>query len=73
MTSATDAQQLEAIAKFWGHAYTFSYDHAGHPDEPHGAHRRDGKGTLRSATPALLLDAIKDDLAFRPFTPDLTP
>ena len=68
MTSATDAPELEAIERFWGHAYTFSHDPAAHPDEPHAAHRKDGQGTLRAGTPDLLLDVIKDDARRRPFT-----
>jgi hypothetical protein len=70
MDSATDAPELEAIVRFWGHAYTFSHDPDAHPGKPHAAHRKDRPGTLRAATLALLLDAIKDDLATRPFTPD---
>jgi hypothetical protein len=69
LTSATDAPELEAIVKFWGHAYTFSHDPRAHPDKPYAAHRKDGQGTIRAATPALLLDAIKDDANARPFTP----
>jgi hypothetical protein len=39
------------------------------PDKPYAAHRTDGRGTTRAATPALLLDAIKDDDArTRPLT-----
>jgi hypothetical protein len=68
MTSATDAPELETIERFWGHAYTFSNDPADYPDEPYAARRRDGQGTIRAATQALLLDAIKDDAAARPFT-----
>jgi hypothetical protein len=34
MTSATDATELEAIVRFWGHAYTFSHDPDQHPDKP---------------------------------------
>jgi hypothetical protein len=67
-TSATDATELEAIVRFWGHAYTFSHDPEEHPVEPYAARRRDGQGTIRAATPALLLDAIKDDAAARPLT-----
>jgi len=67
MNSATDATELGAIAQFWGHAYTFSHDPEDHPEKPYSAHRRDGQGTIRAATPALLLDAIKDDAAARPF------
>jgi hypothetical protein len=70
MTSAADAPELEAIARFWGHAYTFSRHHDDHPHEPYAARRKDGKGTIRAATPAHLLDAIKDDAAARPLTPD---
>ena len=69
MTSATDATELEAIVRFWGHAYTFSHDPDQHPDKPYSAHRKGGQGTIRAATPALLLDAIKDDANARPFTP----
>jgi hypothetical protein len=70
MGSATSAPELQAIQRFWGHAYTLSHDPDGHPAQPHAAHRKDGQGTIRAATPALLLDAIKDDAAARPFTPD---
>jgi hypothetical protein len=68
MTSVTDATELEAIVRFWGHAYTFSHDPGTCPGEPYAARRKDGQGTIRAATPALLLDAIKDDAAARPFT-----
>lgn len=70
MNSATDAPELEAVVKFWGHAYTFSHDPGEYPDKPCAARRKDGQGTIRAATLALLLDAIKDDLATRPCTPD---
>ena len=70
MNSATDATELGAIAQFWGHAYTFSHDSDTHPDQPFAAHRKDGNGTIRAATPALLLDAIMDDTRTRPSTPD---
>jgi hypothetical protein len=66
----TSATELEAIVRFWGHAYTFSHHPDTYPDEPYAASRKDGNGTSRAATPALLLDAIKDDAAARPFTPD---
>jgi hypothetical protein len=66
MTS-TDAQEWEQIVKVWGTAYTFSHDPNGYPGEPHAAQRNDGKGTIRAATLAQLLDAIKDDAAARPF------
>lgn len=69
MTSATDAE-LETITRFWSHAYTFSYDPAAHPDQPYAANRKDGNGTIRAATPALLLAAIKDDAGTRPVTLD---
>jgi hypothetical protein len=69
MNSATDAPELETIVRFWGHAYTFSHDPDADPGNPYAARRKDGQGTLRAATPALLLDAIKDDAAARPFTP----
>ena len=68
MTSATDAPELEAVVKFWGHAYTFSHDPGTCPGKPYAARRRDGQGTIRAATPALLLDAIKDDAGARPLT-----
>jgi len=66
MDSATDAPELEAIVRFWGHKYTFSHDPRKHPDKPYAAHRKDGTGTLRAATPALMLDAIKDDQGTSP-------
>ncbi|MGH3408049.1 MAG: hypothetical protein ACRDRJ_36945 [Streptosporangiaceae bacterium] len=70
MNSATGAPELEAITRFWGHAYTLSHDPGTCPGKPYAARRNDGKGTIRAATPAHLLDAIKDDAAARPFTPD---
>jgi hypothetical protein len=70
MTSTSDAPELEAIVRFWGHAYTFSHDPDQHPERPYAARRKDGQGTIRAATPADLLDAIKDDTATRPFTGD---
>jgi len=68
LTSATDEPELEAIVKFWGHAYTFSHRPDIYPAKPYAARRKDGQGTIRAATPALLLDAIKDDAAARPNT-----
>jgi hypothetical protein len=68
LTSTTDAPELEATVKFWGHACTFSHDPGHFPASPYAAHRKDGQGTIRAATPALLLDAIKDDAEARPFT-----
>jgi hypothetical protein len=68
LTSTTDEPELEAIVKFWGHAYTFGHDPDTHPGDPYTARRKDGQGTIRAATPALLLDAIKDDHRARPFT-----
>lgn len=70
MSRATDASELEAIERFWGHAYTFSHDPGTCPGKPYAARRHDGKGTIRAANPALLLDAIKDDAAARPITQD---
>jgi hypothetical protein len=62
MMSTTDAQELDAVIRYWGNAYTFSYNPRTHPDEPHAAQRRDGTSApLHAATPAKLLDAIKDD------------
>jgi hypothetical protein len=72
MNSAPDVPELEAIARFWGHAYTFSHDPGTCPGKPYTARRKDGKGTIRAATLALLLDAIKDDAAARPFTTGAT-
>jgi hypothetical protein len=66
MTNVTDAPELEAIERFWGHAYTFSQDPGTHPGKPYAACRKDGHGTIRAASPALLLDAIKDDAAAQP-------
>jgi hypothetical protein len=70
MTSATDDPGLEAIVRFWGHACTFSHDPGQFPDKPYAAHRKDGRETIRAATPGELLDAIKDDASARPCTPD---
>lgn len=61
MSSATDDPELETVVRFWGHAYTFEYDPAGHPEKPYAAHPRQGGDALRAATSALLLDAVKDD------------
>jgi len=69
MSSATDAPDLEAIVRFWGHAYTFSHHPGEYPDKPYAAHPKRGEATLRAATPALLLDAIKDDQVARKGTP----
>jgi len=71
MSSATDEPELEAIVRFWGHAYTFSHDPGQDPGRPYAARRKDGQDTVRAATPALLLDAIKDDAAARPLTGDV--
>jgi hypothetical protein len=70
-TTASDPQQTqawEAIIRTWGHAHTFSHDPDDHPGQPYAAHPKDGNGTLRAATPALLLDAIKDNARTRPHT-----
>jgi hypothetical protein len=69
MTSAIDAQEWEPIVKVWGTAYTFSHDSGGHSCEPYAACRKDGMGSVRAASLAELLDAIKDDAAARPFAP----
>jgi hypothetical protein len=61
LNSAPETTELDNIARFWGHAYTLHHDPGDHPAEPYSADRKDGKGTVRAATPALLLDAIKDD------------
>ena len=68
MTITPDAQEWEQIVKVWGTAYTFTHDPARHPAPPDAPPRKDGRGTLRAASPAQLLDAIKDDAAARPFT-----
>jgi len=70
LNSATGTPGLEDIERFWGHAYTFSHDPSTCPGKPYAARRKDRKGTIRAATPAHLLDAIKDDAGTRPFTPD---
>ena len=70
MTSSTGASEFEAVVRFWGHAYIFEHDPGAHPSEPYAARRRDGQGTVRAASPAALLDAVKDDIAARPFALD---
>ena len=45
MNSITDAPQLKVIARFWGHAYTFSHDPETCPGKPHAARRKDGPFT----------------------------
>lgn len=69
MTAAGEPQWDEIVSA-WGHAYTLSRDPGQFPDEPCAACRRDGFGTIRAASPAVLLDAIKDDAIARPFTGD---
>lgn len=68
MTSTTDDTELKAIIRFWGHNYTITHDPDTHPGKPYTAHRKDRQPAIRAATPALLLDAIKDDTTTRPFT-----
>jgi len=58
-----EASELETIIRFWRDVYTFSLDLAEFPEEPYAAHRIGRQRTIRAATPALLLDAIKDDNA----------
>jgi len=67
MTNTAGPPELNAIVRFRGHAYTFSHDPGTCPGKPLAARRKDGQRILRAATPALLLDAIKDAAA-RPFT-----
>jgi hypothetical protein len=43
MTSAAGVTELETIARFWGHAYTFSHDPGTCPCKPYAARRKDGK------------------------------
>jgi hypothetical protein len=66
--NGTSDPEWDAIIKTWGHAYTFSHCPDVSPDKPYAARRKDGQGTVRAATPTLLLDAIKDDARVRPFT-----
>jgi hypothetical protein len=74
MISTTDAQELDAIVGQWGNAYTFSYDPRTHSETPHTAQRRDGTSrTLRDASPASLLDAIKDDHTAHVSSPQTIP
>ena len=56
--------------RFWGHAYTFEHDPGARSNERYAAYRRDGQGVIRAASPAALLDAVKDDIAARPFPLD---
>jgi hypothetical protein len=57
----TEASELEAIIRFWRDTYSFSFDPARFPDQPYAAQRIGRQRTIRAASPALLLDAIKDD------------
>jgi hypothetical protein len=68
MSSPPDAIDMETVARFWGQAYTLSHRPDIWPGKPCRARRKDGHGTVSAATPAALLDAIKDDAAERPFT-----
>jgi hypothetical protein len=60
VTSEDGTLGLEKAEQSWGDKYAFSHDPDDH-DQPYAARRRDGQVTLRAATPALLLDAVKDD------------
>ena len=73
MTATAGTPSWEEIARTWGARFSFSYDPEEHPEEPHAATRKDGKGTVRAATHAELLDQIKDDLTNRPFDQDPAP
>jgi hypothetical protein len=64
--NADEDRQWDAIVRCWGNAYSFSHDPGGHPGEPYAARRSDWQRTLRAATPAALLDAIKDDAVSAP-------
>jgi hypothetical protein len=66
--TTTSDSEWDAIIKTWGHAYIFSHRPDIYPDKPYAARRKDRQGTIRAGTPALLLDAIKDDARARPFT-----
>jgi hypothetical protein len=43
MNSAPDVPELEAIARFWGHAYTFSHDPGTCPGKPYTAPAKTGR------------------------------
>jgi hypothetical protein len=66
MTGPTSDPEWEQIVRYWGDSYALSRDPDDRPADPYAARRMDGTGaTIRAATPALLLDAVKDDAASR--------
>jgi hypothetical protein len=73
MTAAEGPPDREEIARTWGGHFTFTYESDEHSGEPHCATRKDGKGVVRAATRAELLDKIKDALSSDPFTQDTGP
>jgi hypothetical protein len=72
MTATTGDPAWDEIVKTWGHAYALSHDPAAPASERYTARPLGTDATLRAASPAGLLDAIKDDAARR-LTPDPTP
>ncbi|HEX3963080.1 MAG TPA: hypothetical protein VHZ03_41675 [Trebonia sp.] len=71
--TATTGSEWDEIVTTWGHAYTLVHDPDAPPDERYTARPLRADTTLRAATPAALLDAIKDDAAARAFAAKATP
>jgi hypothetical protein len=66
MTGTTSDPEWDQIVRFWADAYVLSIDPCSDPGRPYAARRRGAADeSLRAATPAGLLDAIKDDAAAR--------
>ena len=72
MTSATDPA-WNAIIATWGHAYTFRHDPSAALGKQYTARPVGADDLLDAATPAKLLDAIKDHASARALTTDPTP
>jgi hypothetical protein len=64
MTAAT-GNMWDEIVRTWGHAYTLSHDPDAIRGERYAARPLGTDTALNAATPAALLDAIKDDAAAR--------
>lgn len=71
--TATTGSEWDEIVTTWGHAYTLTNDPDAPPDERYTARPPGTDTTLTAATPAALLDAIKDDAAARAFATKATP
>jgi hypothetical protein len=60
LTSETSPLGMDQVTRVWGDKYSFSHDPDGHPEEPYAARWKGGEDVVRAATPALLLDEVKE-------------